>query len=212
MGCSSPTSQAKFATGRSSQRSGDGEYLKIAVNQKGIQPFPWYSNHHAEAQCPGQPTAPFTTRDAESLGAGQNPGIYPMSVEFPMQWNETVLCSPTEVNGHSGHSMDKCIDTMGMYERLTKWIKLVNLISSWMCPNTSQWYVNITVHIWPFHFWHCWGSWASCSLGESVQSLHQLLYIILVLPFLFPQFLHILTLFSFLSLFLHLSSTFLSDL
>ena len=35
--------------------SSDGVYLKIAVNQNGIQPFDWSSNHHAEAQRPARP-------------------------------------------------------------------------------------------------------------------------------------------------------------
>ena len=72
----------------------------------------------------GQPTAPFTPRDAQRPGAGQNPGIYPMSESSFEAMKKTAPCSPIEVNGRSA-STGKCleiygIDATGIYEKLTK--------------------------------------------------------------------------------------------
>lgn len=62
------------------------------------------------------PTSPFTFRDAERSGPGQNRGIYRMTIEF--HGNEkTVACSPIKVLGHSA-SMGKCINYRP-YEKAT---------------------------------------------------------------------------------------------
>lgn len=56
------------------------------------------SNHHAEAQRPGQPTPPFTPRDAERPWEGHNRSI----IQWPSTFDalkKAVLCSPIEVDG-----------------------------------------------------------------------------------------------------------------
>ena len=63
-------------------------------------------NHHSEAQRPGQPTPPFTLRDAERLWEGHNRSIiqWPSTVEA---LKKAVLCSPIEVEGRWA-STGKC--------------------------------------------------------------------------------------------------------
>ena len=68
------------------------------------------SNQHTEAQCPGQPTSPFTPRDAECPWEGHNRSIIQWSSTF-YALNKAVLCSPIEVDG-CWASTGKCTVTL----------------------------------------------------------------------------------------------------
>ena len=46
--------------------------MELRTKSNGISVFHRPSNHHGEAQRPGQPTPPFTPRDAERPWEGHN--------------------------------------------------------------------------------------------------------------------------------------------
>lgn len=95
-----------------SQWSRDTVYRQIAVNQTGIPPFDWASDHHAAAQRPGQLRSPRCSFHPHCASRG---GSEPWRLSNDHQGSEKSI----EVDRRSA-STGRCTDATGIVNKMNR--------------------------------------------------------------------------------------------